>query len=78
MGKQTREETRAFDGCDVQTRRARLVGSPTAWGLAKGGTEQAYPNLIYFNELDRGNHFEARQEPELLTTEIHAGFRSLR
>jgi hypothetical protein len=48
---------------------SRLGGVTGRLGLAKGGTEQAYPNLIYFNELE---------EPELLTTEIHAGFRSLR
>ena len=40
--------------------------------------EQAYPKLIYFNELDRGNHFAAWQEPDLFTTEVRAGFRSLR
>ena len=37
-----------------------------------------YPNLIYFNEVDRGNHFAAWQEPELFTTEVRAAFRSLR
>jgi hypothetical protein len=36
------------------------------------------PNLIYFNEVDRGNHFAAWQEPELFTTELRAAFRSLR
>jgi hypothetical protein len=40
--------------------------------------EQAYPNLIYFNEVEQGNHFAAWQEPELFTTELRAGFRSLR
>ncbi|HEX8856791.1 MAG TPA: epoxide hydrolase [Thermoleophilaceae bacterium] len=40
--------------------------------------EQAYPNLIYFNGLDRGNHFAAWQEPELFTTEVRTGLRSLR
>jgi hypothetical protein len=35
-------------------------------------------NLIYFNELDRGNHFAAWQEPDLFTTEIRAAFTSLR
>jgi hypothetical protein len=30
------------------------------------------------NELDRGNHFAAWQEPDLFTTEIRAAFRSLR
>ena len=40
--------------------------------------EQAYPNLIYFNEVDRGGHFAAWEEPELFTDEVRAGFRSLR
>ena len=40
-------------------------------------TEQAYPNLIYFNEVDAGNHFAAWQEPEIFTNELRAAFRSL-
>jgi pimeloyl-ACP methyl ester carboxylesterase len=38
----------------------------------------AYPNLIYFNEVDEGNHFAAWQEPELFATEVRAAFRSVR
>ena len=34
--------------------------------------------LIYFNEVDQGNHFAAWQEPELFTIEVRAAFRSLR
>jgi hypothetical protein len=49
-----------------------LYRAPRSW------TEQAYPNLMYFNEVDRGNHFAAWQEPELFTTEVRAAFRSLR
>ncbi len=49
-----------------------LYRTPRSWA------EQAYPNLIYFNEVDRGNHFAAWQEPELFTTEVRAAFRSLR
>jgi pimeloyl-ACP methyl ester carboxylesterase len=49
-----------------------LYQAPRSW------TEQAYPNLIYFNEVDEGNHFAAWQEPELFTTELRAAFRSLR
>jgi Epoxide hydrolase N terminus len=37
-----------------------------------------HPNLIYFNEVDGGNHFAAWQEPDLFTTEVRAAFRSLR
>jgi pimeloyl-ACP methyl ester carboxylesterase len=49
-----------------------LYQAPRSW------TEQAYTNLVYFNELDRGNHFAAWQEPELFTSEVRAAFRSLR
>ena len=38
-----------------------LYQAPRSWA------DQAYPKLIYFNELDRGNHFAAWQEPELFT-----------
>jgi pimeloyl-ACP methyl ester carboxylesterase len=49
-----------------------LYRAPRSW------TERAYPNLVYFNEVDRGNHFAAWQEPDLFTTEVRAAFRSLR
>jgi pimeloyl-ACP methyl ester carboxylesterase len=49
-----------------------LYQAPRSW------TEQAYPNLIYFNEVDEGDHFAAWQEPDLFTTEVRAAFRSLR
>jgi pimeloyl-ACP methyl ester carboxylesterase len=49
-----------------------IYKAPRSW------TEQAYPNLIYFNAVDRGNHFAAWQEPELFTDEVRAAFRTLR
>jgi pimeloyl-ACP methyl ester carboxylesterase len=49
-----------------------MYHAPRSW------TERAYPNLIYFNEVAMGNHFAAWQEPDLFTTEVRAGFRSLR
>ena len=49
-----------------------LYQAPRSWA------ERAYPNLIYFNELDKGNHFAAWQEPELFATELRAAFGSLR
>ena len=39
---------------------------------------RAYPNLIYFNEVDKGGHFAAWEQPELFATEVRAAFRSLR
>jgi pimeloyl-ACP methyl ester carboxylesterase len=49
-----------------------LYQAPRSWA------ESAYPNLIYYNEVDKGNHFAAWQEPELFATEVRAGLRSLR
>jgi pimeloyl-ACP methyl ester carboxylesterase len=49
-----------------------LYQAPRTW------TERAYDNLIYFNEVDKGNHFAAWQEPQLFATEVRNGFRPLR
>jgi pimeloyl-ACP methyl ester carboxylesterase len=46
--------------------------APRTW------TERAYPNLIYYNKLDKGGHFAAWEEPQLFAEEIRAAFRSLR
>jgi pimeloyl-ACP methyl ester carboxylesterase len=46
--------------------------APRSW------TERAYPNLIYFNEVDKGGHFAAWEEPERFASELRAAFRSLR
>jgi pimeloyl-ACP methyl ester carboxylesterase len=45
---------------------------PRSWA------EKAYPNLIYYNKLDKGGHFAAWEQPQLLSEEVRAGFRSLR
>ena len=45
---------------------------------AQLGRGESYPNVIYFNEVDRGGHFAAWEEPELFSTELRAAFRSLR
>ena len=48
------------------------------WAAPRSWVETVYPNLTYFNEVDRGGHFAAWEEPELFATEIRAAFRSLR
>jgi pimeloyl-ACP methyl ester carboxylesterase len=40
--------------------------------------ELSYPTLTYYNEVDKGGHFAAWEEPELFTTEMRAAFRALR
>jgi pimeloyl-ACP methyl ester carboxylesterase len=49
-----------------------IYQAPRSW------TEQAYPNLIHYNKLDKGGHFAAWEQPELYASELRAGFRTLR
>jgi hypothetical protein len=46
--------------------------APRSW------TERAYPRLIHYNQLDRGGHFAAWEQPQLFSEEVRAGFRPLR
>ena len=48
-----------------------LFASPRSW------VETVYPSLTYFNEVDRGGHFAAWEEPQLFCAELRAAFRSL-
>jgi pimeloyl-ACP methyl ester carboxylesterase len=49
-----------------------LYQAPRSWA------EEAYPNLIHYNKLDKGGHFAAWEQPELFSEEVRAGLRSLR
>jgi pimeloyl-ACP methyl ester carboxylesterase len=46
--------------------------TPETWA------RRAYPNLSYFNEVDKGGHFAAWEQPELFAAELRAAFKSLR
>jgi pimeloyl-ACP methyl ester carboxylesterase len=48
------------------------------WAAPRSWVEAVYPGVAYFNEVDRGGHFAAWEEPELFSTEVRAAFRSLR
>ena len=48
------------------------------WRTPRSWAEKAYPNVTYFNEVDKGGHFAAWEEPELFAGELRAAFRSLR
>jgi pimeloyl-ACP methyl ester carboxylesterase len=49
-----------------------IFRAPRSW------VANAYPNLTYFNEADKGGHFAAWEQPELFSEELRAAFRSLR
>ena len=48
------------------------------WAAPRSWVEAVYPGLAYFNEVDRGGHFAAWEEPKIFTEELRAGFKSLR
>jgi pimeloyl-ACP methyl ester carboxylesterase len=48
------------------------------WRTPRSWVEKAYPNVIYFNEVDKGGHFAAWEEPGLFSEELRAAFRPLR
>jgi pimeloyl-ACP methyl ester carboxylesterase len=48
------------------------------WKTPRSWVENSYPNVSYFNEVDRGGHFAAWEEPELFSEEMRAAFRSVR
>jgi len=46
--------------------------APRSWA------ESAYPKLIHYNQVEKGGHFAAWEQPQLFSEEVRAGFRSLR
>jgi pimeloyl-ACP methyl ester carboxylesterase len=48
------------------------------WRTPRSWVEASYPNVVYFNAVDKGGHFAAWEEPELFSSEVRAAFRSLR
>ena len=49
-----------------------LYQAPRSW------TERAYPKLIHYNKVDKGGHFAAWEQPEILVNDLRAAFKSLR
>jgi hypothetical protein len=49
-----------------------ICPSPRSWA------ERAYPKLVYYKKHDKGGHFAAWEQPQLLSEDLRAGFRSLR
>ena len=48
------------------------------WRTPRSWVEASYPHVIYFNQVDKGGHFAAWEEPELFSQEMRAAFKSLR
>jgi len=49
-----------------------LYPAPRSWA------ERAYPKLVYYKKHDKGGHFAAWEQPQLLAEDVREGFQSLR
>src|SRR5208282_96158 len=49
-----------------------IFRAPRSW------VEKSYPHVTYFNEVDKGGHFAAWEEPELFSAELRKAFSPLR
>jgi pimeloyl-ACP methyl ester carboxylesterase len=67
-----------FDPKGVSIPVAVSVFPDELYQVPRSWAEQAYPNLIHYNKLDKGGHFAAWEQPELFVSEVRAGLRSLR
>jgi hypothetical protein len=56
----------------VSTFADEIYRVPRSWA------ERAYPNLVRYNRHDRGGHSAAWEQPQLLSEDVRARFRSLR
>ena len=49
-----------------------ICPAPRSW------VERAYPKLVLYNRHPKGAHFAAWEQPQAITDDLRAGFRSLR
>jgi pimeloyl-ACP methyl ester carboxylesterase len=67
-----------FNAVDISIPVAVTVFPGEIYRAPRSWAERNYHKLIYWNEVDKGGHFAAFEQPELFTAEIQAAFRSLR
>jgi pimeloyl-ACP methyl ester carboxylesterase len=68
-----------FDAKNISIPFAISVFPNELYQAPKSWAEDAYGgNLLYFNEVDRGGHFAAWEQPALFSAELRAAFRTLR
>ncbi|WP_158933294.1 epoxide hydrolase family protein [Acidisphaera sp. S103] len=67
-----------FNAVDISIPAAVTVFPGEIYQAPRSWVERSYHKLIYFNEVDKGGHFAAWEEPVLFSAEMRAAFRSLR
>ncbi len=68
----------AWQTADIKTPVAVTNFKEDFYAPPESWVRRAYPNVIYFNEVEQGGHFAAWEQPALFSQEIRAAFRPLR
>lgn len=76
----------ATNNFNIVEQRTREISVPVAISVFPGEiyqapktwAEKAYPNLIYFHEVNNGGHFAQWEQPQLFAEELRASFKTLR
>ena len=67
-----------YNAADVVIPAAVSVFPGENYQAPRSWAERAYHRLIYYNEVDKGGHYAAWEQPQLFSQEVRAGFRPLR
>jgi pimeloyl-ACP methyl ester carboxylesterase len=67
-----------FNDFNISVPAAVSVFPEEVYQAPRSWSERSYKNLVHFNELPKGGHFAAWEQPQLFSEEVRAGFRSLR
>lgn len=68
----------SFDGGRIELPMAASIFPKEIYRAPKAWAEAHWPNLIYWNEVDRGGHFAAFEQPEIFFHELRKAFKSVR
>jgi len=74
----TQKGNTGFDGGIIDLPMAATVFPKEIFRAPKAWAQAHWPNLIYWNEVDRGGHFAAFEQPQLFSEEMRKAFRSVR
>ncbi|MFT4102005.1 MAG: epoxide hydrolase [Burkholderiaceae bacterium] len=72
------ESFRQFAASEVRTPMAASIFPKDISPPARRWAERRFSNIVYWNELDRGGHFAAFEQPQLFVEELRAALRSFR
>jgi pimeloyl-ACP methyl ester carboxylesterase len=67
-----------FNDYNISVPAAVSVFPEEVYQAPRSWSERSYKNLVHFNELPKGGHFAAWEQPQLFSEDVRASFRSLR